>query len=74
MEGGDAKLSGVAVEVTDPDEIATLMDGVEAPPGPMHLFRLQLSEVVLTSLHPDGDRLVIELWRPGQGVERTERA
>jgi hypothetical protein len=74
MEGGDAKLSGVAVEVTDPDEIATLMDGVEAPPGPMHLFRLQLSEVVLTSLHPDGDRLVIDLWRPGQGVERTERA
>ena len=74
MEGGDAKLSGLAVEVTDQDELAALMDGVEAPPGPMHLFRLQLSEVVLTSLHPDGDRLVIELWRPGQGVERTERA
>jgi hypothetical protein len=74
MEGGDAKLTGLAVEVTDPDEIATLMDDVPAPPGPMHLFRLQLTEVVLTSLHPDGDRLVIELWRPGRGVERTERA
>jgi hypothetical protein len=74
MDGGDAKLTGLAVEVTDPDEIAVLMDDVTAPPGPMHLFRLQLTEVVLTSLHPDGDRLVIELWRPGQGVKRTERA
>jgi hypothetical protein len=74
MAGGDAKMAGVAVEVTDPDEIARLMEGVEAPPGPMHLFRLQLTEVVLTSLHPEGDRLVIELWRPGQGVTRTERA
>jgi hypothetical protein len=62
------------VEVTDQDEVATLMGDVTAPPGPMHLFRLQLTEVVLTSLHPDGDRLVIELWRPGQGVKRTERA
>jgi hypothetical protein len=74
MDGGDAKLTGLAVEVTDPDEIAVLMGDVTAPPGPMHLFRLQLTEVVLTSLHPDGDRLVIELWRPGQGVKRTERA
>jgi hypothetical protein len=74
MDGGDAKLTGLAVEVTDPDEIAVLMDDVTAPPGPMHLFRLQLTEVVVTSLHPDGDRLVIELWRPGQGVKRTERA
>jgi hypothetical protein len=74
MDGGDAKLAGLAVEVTDQDEIARLMTDVPAPPGPMHLFRLQLTEVVLTSLHPDGDRLVIELWRPGQGVKRTERA
>jgi hypothetical protein len=74
MAGGDAKLAGLAAEVTDPDEVARLMEGVGALPGPMHLFRLQLAEVVLTSLHPDGDRLVIELWRPGQGVERTERA
>ena len=74
MEEGTRRSAGLAVEVTDPDEIARLMDDVQAPPGPMHLFRLQMTEVVLTSLHPDGDRLVIELWRPGQGVERTERA
>jgi hypothetical protein len=43
------------------------------PPGPYHLFRLDLHEVVLTSLHPDGDRIVIETWRPGQPLQRTER-
>lgn len=62
MAGGDAKLSGTAVEVTDhPDA------------GGSHLFRLEVTEVVLTSLHPDGDRLVIETWRPGEGVRRVER-
>ena len=62
MAGGDAKLSGVAVEVTDhPDA------------GRSHLFRLDVTEVVLTSVHPDRDRLVIESWRPEEGVRRVER-
>ena len=61
MDGGDAKLAAFRQEV-------------EAPPGPMHLFRLLLTEVVLTSLHPDGDRLVIETWRPDRGLSRVERA
>lgn len=62
MEGGDAKVSGVAVEVTDHDKASEF-----------HLFRLDIHHAVLTSLHPDGDRLVIESWRPEQGVRRTER-
>jgi len=74
MEGGDAKVAGVAVEVTDEAELAAFREEVEAPPGPMHLFRLLLTEVVLTSLHPDGDRLVIETWRPERGLSRVERA
>jgi pyridoxamine 5'-phosphate oxidase-like protein len=73
MEGGDAKVAGRAVEVTDEAELDAFRAEVETPPGPMHLFRLLLSEVVLTSLHPDGDRLVIETWRPGAGVHRVER-
>jgi pyridoxamine 5'-phosphate oxidase-like protein len=73
MEGGDAKVAGRAVEVTDEAELDAFRAEVETPPGPMHLFRLLLSEVVLTSLHPDGDRLVIETWRPGAGVRRVER-
>jgi len=62
MAGGDAKLSGVAVEVTD-----------HPGAGESHLFRLDVTEVVLTSVHPDGDRLVIESWRRGEGVRRVER-
>ena len=79
MAGGDAKLAGVAVELGDEDKRA--YSGGDAgggeedrgPPGPYHLFRLDLHEAVLTSLHPDGDRLVIETWRPGRPVQRVER-
>ena len=70
MKGGDAKVAGVAVEVHG--EEAGVSPG-EQPPEPSHEFRLDLSEVVLTSIHPDGDRLLIETWRPGAGVQRVER-
>lgn len=73
MEGGDAKVAGTAVEVVDPDGRAAFTAEVAGPPGPFDLFRLLLTEVVLTTVHPDGDRLVIDLWRPGGGVVRTER-
>jgi hypothetical protein len=73
MAGGDAKVSGLAREVTAEPELAAFADEVHPPPGPFHLFRVDVAEVVLTSLHPDGDRLVIESWRPDQGVSRVER-
>lgn len=72
MEGGDAKVAGRAVEVVGED-LETYLDEVR-PPQPFHLFRLSLEEAVLTSVHPDGDRLVIEVWKPGQPVQRSERA
>ncbi len=65
MDGGDAKVAGLAVDVREGDR---------EEPRESHLFRLDLRDVVLTSLHPDGDRLVIELWRPGEPVKRIERA
>ncbi|MDP9403577.1 MAG: pyridoxamine 5'-phosphate oxidase family protein [Actinomycetota bacterium] len=62
MTGGDAKLSGVAVEVLDhPDA------------GKSHLFDLDIRQVVLTSVHSDGDRLVISVWRPDHAVQHVER-
>ena len=72
MAGGDAKINGTAREVAkdDPQRIA-LIEKV-SPPEPFHLFWLDLSQVVLTSL--DGDRLRIETWRPGQGVSVQERS
>ncbi|MFW5419545.1 pyridoxamine 5'-phosphate oxidase family protein [Nocardiopsis sp. CNT-189] len=69
MGEGDAKVSGVAVEV-DPDEVEGYRDPGQ-PPGPFHLFRLLLTGAVLTSV--EGDRLVIRHWRPGAGVTETAR-
>ncbi|GAA4225870.1 pyridoxamine 5'-phosphate oxidase family protein [Actinomadura meridiana] len=69
-DGGDAKVAGVAVEVTDPEEKKTYTTGNE-PPGDFHAFRLDLREAVLTSV--EGDRLVIQVWRPGEGVRTTRR-
>jgi Pyridoxamine 5'-phosphate oxidase len=63
MEGGDAKISG-KVQETEPAAIH---------PG-SHRFRISIEEVVLTSIHPEGDRLVIETWKPGRGVVTRERA
>jgi hypothetical protein len=56
---GEAKLSGRAVEVPHDD--------------PSHRFRIDIDEVVLTHLNDAGDRLVIESWHPGRGVEVVER-
>ena len=74
MDGGDAKLAGRAVEVLDPDELAAYADAVEQlPPGPFHLFRLEVAEAVLTSVDPSGEFLVIQLWQRGAAVKRFER-
>jgi hypothetical protein len=68
----DAKIAGVAEEVTDPDIKEAVIEG-EAPPGPFHLFRADITELVITGLSDSGDHLVIESWHPGRGVERRER-
>jgi hypothetical protein len=59
---GEGKLSGRAVEVPGDDSEA------EA-----HTFRIDIDEVVLTHLNDAGDRLVIESWHPGRGIEVVER-
>jgi hypothetical protein len=72
---GDAKLSGRTQEITDPDRVAQIQaaGGGEAPPGPSHLFRADIREVVLTRVGDPPDHLVIELWREGEGVRRIAR-
>ncbi len=57
---GDAKISGLGVEVTDP-----------APADGSHRFRIDVNEVVLTTV--GGDHLVIRSWHPGRGIETRER-
>ena len=72
---GDAKLAGRAEEITDPARIAAIQGAGtgEAPPGPSHLFRADISEVVLRRVGDPADHLVIELWREGQALKRIER-
>jgi hypothetical protein len=69
---GDAKLSGRAEEVTDPERKAAVI-GAEAPPGPSHLFRADVDEVVVVRLGDPADHLVIESWHAGRGVTRRDR-
>ena len=75
MADGDAKISGTAVRITDPAELASYVAdlGEGPPPSDMVVFRLLLADAVLTSIHPDGDRLVIETWRPGRPLLVVER-
>jgi hypothetical protein len=58
---GEAKIAGHAVEVRDPNL------------GEGHRFRVDIGEVVLTSVGEPADHLLIESWRPGRGLERRRR-
>jgi Pyridoxamine 5'-phosphate oxidase len=71
MDGGDAKVAGRAVEITEPAELEAHREP-ETPPGPSHAFRLDLEEAVLTSVE-DEERLLIQLWRPGGGGREIRR-
>ena len=59
MTDGDAKLAGSAIEVTDEATIDRArksfaeVSGHEPPPGPMHLFRLDVTEVVFLTVATD---------------------
>jgi Pyridoxamine 5'-phosphate oxidase len=72
----DAKVSGRAVEITDPAELASFADAAAVPEEvqPFELFRIDLEQVVLTALTDARDALEITSWRPGHGLARTTRA
>ena len=69
---GDAKFSG-RVEEVDDDELKRAIVGNEGPPGPMHLFRCDISELVVVRLGEPADHLVIESWHEGRGLSRIRR-
>jgi pyridoxamine 5'-phosphate oxidase-like protein len=57
---GDAKVAGRAEEVTEPEATS-------------HRFRLDVTELVVTSLGDPPDHIVIESWHEGRGVTRLTR-
>jgi hypothetical protein len=72
---GDAKISGVAVEIVDEEGREAFRAAAgEVPPGPFELFRVEVQEATVVRLAEERDRLVIETWREGAGVRRVERA
>jgi len=54
---GDAKLAGL---------------GIEVPAEGHHRFRIDVTEVVVTTVA--GDQLVVRSWHPGRGVETRQRS
>ena len=73
MQIPDVKIAGRAIELTDEDEkaawAAARQEGV--PPGPFHLFRLDVTEVVCTSVAEN--QLTVESWHAGRGTSRVSR-
>jgi hypothetical protein len=74
---GDAKLSGVAVEVADPAErargLGAMGDAGEAFPE-AHVFRLDIREVVHTRVGDPADHLLIRFWSEEAGLREIRRA
>ena len=77
---GDAKLAGRAEEITDPARVRAIVTAEgqaagEAPPEPgsFHLFRVEVTELVLIRVGDPPDHLVIEVWREGEGLRRMQR-
>ena len=59
---GEAKIAGTAV----PAGPVSAGEEAEAPDG--EAFNADISEVVITHLNPEATRLVVEWWKPGEGL------
>jgi hypothetical protein len=72
---GEAKLSGRAEEILDPERRLRIFRtrGSEPPSPDAQLFRADIADLVLTGVNEAGDRLVIEHWHAGRGLQRMER-
>ncbi|MBO2461479.1 pyridoxamine 5'-phosphate oxidase family protein [Actinomadura sp. LCR2-06] len=72
---GDAKVTGRAIEATDRQRIAAMLTERGLDPDSFsdsHFFTADISEVVLTRI--EGPDMVIDLWRPGRGLQTLRRA
>lgn len=69
---GDAKLAGVAIEITDPQRVEEL-NGEAANGGPSHAFKLDLREVSVVALNEERNGLVIDVWTADGGLKTIRR-
>jgi hypothetical protein len=68
---GDTKAAGRAVEVTDEAVLARFAENT--PPGPFHLFKVDLGELVVTKVGEPADHLVIDVWTTTEGIRQFKR-
>jgi hypothetical protein len=73
---GDAKLTGLAVRVTDPAAFERIVAHSEeatgqSPPTPFDLFTVDVRELVCISV--EDDQLVIDGWSAASGRKRVTR-
>lgn len=73
MAGGDSKISGRAIEIVDPAELKDYAEATGTPSSDFHLFRLDLTEVVHTSVDEGQEYLLIQVWKPGVPLSRLAR-
>jgi hypothetical protein len=74
---GDAKLWGVATQVTDPDTLAQFSDDIYASVG----YRFEISDfdaydldlLGASSVAVRDDAMYVTTWHPGNGVQVTEK-
>ncbi|MBX9387056.1 pyridoxamine 5'-phosphate oxidase family protein [Streptomonospora nanhaiensis] len=71
MQPGDVKISGLALEVRDKAELSRLLGPEEEVGEGVHVFRVLLTDAVLTTV--EGDELVVRTWRPATGVREIRR-
>ena len=69
---GDAKLAGLVEEIEDEERRLRIFGG-KGGPGPAHLFRCDIAELVTVTLADPPTHLVIESWHEGRGLTRRER-
>ncbi len=69
---GDAKVAGRAEEIVDAARVAEI-NGSDTPGGQSHLFRLDVSELVVVRIGEPRDHLLIESWHEGRGVTSRRR-
>jgi Pyridoxamine 5'-phosphate oxidase len=72
---GDAKLSGVAEEVTDRDRKVEVFKAMGAAEVPLDsaLYRADIDELSVTRLTEAGDELAIAWWREAGGLHSLTR-
>lgn len=71
-DSADAKLTGRAHEIAGVRALRGFGEQTR-PPGKARLFRLDMTEVVITEVGDDQQNLLIKRWRPEEGVVAFKR-